>query len=696
MTVAAYGSWASNVTIDDLTGATVQLGGPAFDGDDIYWTESRASDGGRISLWRRRFDPDRPDADRVEITPEINVRSAVHEYGGGAWAVRDGMVIVTDFTDHSVNLIDRTGSRRLLAVDGQRFAAFELHPDRDLALAVREDHGVARAGGETPLQPPAGSGADDESRARGQSDGDSNASAATAEPVNSVVAIRLSDGEQTVLCSGADFYDNPTLAGGQLAWVEWDHPNMPWDTTRLMAGVLGDDRRVTDVVQVAGDREEAVGNPVWRAAAGGDELVFTTDRTGFWNLYAWHRGAGAGEDAVRALHRHDFDFDFARPAWQLGGHDFAVLDAQRLLVCWLREGYAKLGILDGDGELTELESTGTEVLSLAARPAENSTLVGVHVVFADRPNALCLLDLDSGDRFILRRSSTRDIDPKQVSEPVPIHYGDARADADAHAWYYPPTNPDFTAPEGELPPLRVLSHGGPTSFSSAGYSPSVQYWTSRGWAVVDVNYGGSTGYGRAYRNRLKGQWGLVDVRDCENAAKHLVVKRLADPNRIAIEGGSAGGYTTLRALTTSNVFTAGVSYFGVADLEALARDTHKFESQYLFGLVGGRWPEQREVYLERSPIHHLDRLHCPMLILQGEDDKVVPPNQAIEMAAALREKGLPLALKLYPREGHGFRRAETVQSALESSQSFYGQVFGFIPADDIAPLEVENLAADAG
>lgn len=658
--IAPYGEWASPIDVELLTGAVVGLSDPRVDGDDLYWLESRPDQGGRASLWCRRTG-----AEPVELTPEHYVRTSVHEYGGGAYAVSGGSVIFSTFPDGAIQVLEPGGEPRLLPTpENVRYAAFELHPQRRLAIAVAEDHN-----------------APGEARAR-------------------VVALRLDsqDAAQTEvsLVSGADFYDNPSLSeDGRLAWVEWDHPNMPWDLTRLRVAELSQTGSRGPTLGEARTVAEGCSTmqPTWQPTAADrpQRLVFLSDRSGFWNLHAWDPATG---DST-CLHQQDAEF--GSPAWQLGGHDFAVLDPDRIVVRWLDEGIARLGILTHTG-ITPIELTAPNRPNTISQLSGAGDLVVCNAGFADQPPAILALDLspatqetatqETATQEQVRRSAHLELDPAVLSTPRPISFGDPAA----HAWYFPPTNPDFTAPEGELPPLRVLSHGGPTGFATPALSLEVQFWTSRGFAVVDVNYGGSAGYGREFRERLKGQWGIVDVADCVAAAQYLVDHGLADPRRIWIEGGSAGGYTTLRALTDTDFFAAGISLYGVGDLGALARDTHKFESRYLDGLVGP-WPEAKAVYAERSPVEHLDQLSTPMLILQGDQDKVVPPAQAEQMAAAVRAKGLPVALVMFAGEGHGFRRADSIRRTLEASQSFLGQVFGFTPADRIEPLEIENLQA---
>lgn len=643
MPVEPYGSWSSPVTPHLMTAQSTSLGTPIIDGELIFWTESRADQGGRTSIWRR------DGAGQVaEVTAEpFNVRSRVHEYGGGAYAAVGGVVVFANYADQRLYRTDPAGAAPvpLTPEGGFRYADLRLYPEQDLLLAVREEH-----------------------------QGD-------AEPINTIVAVDLAGDNATgdnasggtVLCSGADFYAAPRLGPDlRLAWVEWHHPNMPWDSTALMTARL-DGREVRDQVPVAGGPSESAIYPEWLPTG---ELIFVSDRSNWWNLYAWNG------DSIRALHQAEAEF--CDPPWLLGETPYVIIDETELVCSWRRNGAAGIGRLNlRSGELLPFADSG-EPGSLTAGSGRVATVLR----YEDRPEALMILELDKPAWSELRASGEVTLPREAISIPMPVSWTSKAGPV--FGWYYPPTNPDFTAPDGTLPPMITRSHGGPTVFSPASLRLSVQYWTSRGIAVLDVNYGGSTGYGRDYRERLRGAWGIVDVEDCVAGATAMVEQGFADESRLAIEGGSAGGYTTLRALTSTDRFTVGLSLYGIGDLEALAKDTHKFEARYLDGLVGP-YPEALDTYHDRSPIHHVDRLNAPILILQGAEDKVVPPNQAETMADAVRAKGLPVAMVIYPGEGHGFRRAENIQAAIEAQLYFLGRVFGFTPADDLTPIPIDNL-----
>ncbi len=609
-----------------------------IDGRHVYWLEARADEGGRVSLWRRLIAGDEP----AEVTPApAYVRDKVHEYGGGEYHVSGGTVVYSEYSDGRLYAVSADGKSRAITPDGAfRFGDIRVHPERRLVLAVREDH----SGG--------------------------------GEPANTIVALDL-DGPNidggAVLCAGADFYSTPELsASGRLAWTQWNHPNMPWDSTTIMAGSLSGTTIVSSQCVAGGAGESAV-HPRWL----GDKLIFVSDRTNWWNLHMW------SEEGVRAL--CTTEAEFCEPQWVLGQQPYAIIDHDHLLCSINRCGEQSIAILGiSDGELHQVAPSRVTASSLAVGGSSAAAVLN----YPDRPPALALLDLEHASWTTVRSSAPMIIAAASVSLARPVSW--AGEQGTVYGYFYPPVNADCTAPAGSLPPLITLSHGGPTSFAAPDFKIAYQFWTSRGFAILDVNYSGSTGYGRAYRDRLKGRWGVVDVRDCIAGALSMGAQRLADPARVTIRGGSAGGFTTLAALTTSDVFAAGVSQYGIADLEALATDTHKFEARYLDSLVG-RYPEERAVYIERSPIHHLDQLSAPILLLQGTEDRVVPPAQAEMLAEAARQKHLPVALIMFEGEGHGFRSADTIKAATEAQIYFFGRILGFEPADRVSPIPIDNL-----
>ena len=642
-TIAPYGSWESPITTDLIVQDAVRLGAIQLDGDEVYWVETRAADGGRNVVVRRT-----PDGATHDVTPApFNARTRVHEYGGLCFWVADGVVWFANFADQRVYRQEPGAAPVAITPDGVdlRFGDGMVDRRRGRLVCVREDH-----------------------RAPGR------------EAVNAVVALDLAaGGAGEVLVSGSDFYGYPALSpdGTRLAWLAWNHPHMPWDETELWVADLLEDGSVGAPRLVAGGRGESVFQPEWSPDG---VLYFVSDRSGWWNLYRWRDGQ---REALAPLQA-----EFGVPAWTLGSRTYAFESADRLFCRYLEEGRTRLAALDTRSKrLTLIETPYTE----AERGDIKAARGRVVMVAAAQNLPSCLLSLnpDSGEVTRLRQSRELTVDAGYLSAPRPIAFETADGDT-AHAFYYPPCNRDYEGAPGERPPLLVKSHGGPTGATSAALSLGNQFWTSRGIAVVDVNYGGSTGYGTAYRRRLNGRWGIVDVDDCINAALHLVRAGEVDGDRLLVTGGSAGGYTTLAALTFRNVFRAGASYYGISDLEALAKETHKFESRYLDSLVGP-YPERRDRYLERSPIHHTERLSCPIILLQGLEDRVVPPNQAEMMVAALRRKGLPVAYLPFPGEQHGFRKAKNAKRALEAELYFYSRILGFAPADDIDPVAIENL-----
>jgi dipeptidyl aminopeptidase/acylaminoacyl peptidase len=640
-TVAPYGTWTSPITAEAITAGQVGLGQPSLDRGCSYWLEARPQEAGRTVLVRRTAGGARQD-----LTPApFYVRTRVHEYGGGAYAVKDGVIVAANFADQRLYRIeDGTAPRPLTpASEGRlRYADLELDLARGRVLAVREDH------------------------------------RATGEAVNTIVALALSGGDEgRVLIGGHDFFSSPRLSpkGDRLAWLSWNHPDMPWDGTRLWSAEITPDGALAEVRQLAGGERESIAQPAWSPDG---RLYFVSDRSGWWNLYR------AEDGAARVVCPRSAEF--AGPAWAFGMRWYGFLDPATILACFTEDGRWYLGIVDGaTGRLDRLELPYSDLSGLMVEDGQAILRAGR----PDAPAAIVLLDPKSGRVSELCRAGELPVDPAYLADPRGITCPSENGTV-AHAFYYPPANRDFRAPAGEAPPLIVKSHGGPTGSTSAELRLSTQFWTSRGFAVCDVNYGGSTGYGRAYRERLNGRWGEVDVADCISAARSLAADGRADARRLAITGGSAGGYTTLCALTFHDVFRAGASHYGVSDLEALAKDTHKFESRYLDRLIGP-YPEAKTLYRARSPIHHVDRLSCPIIFFQGLEDAVVPPNQAELMVDALRRKGLPVAYLAFAGEQHGFRKAETIQTVLRAELAFYGRIFGFAPADGLEDLVIENL-----
>jgi dipeptidyl aminopeptidase/acylaminoacyl peptidase len=583
----------------------------------------------------------------TETTPkDFNVRTTVHEYGGGDYLVQSGKVYFSNFKDQRL-YVHEPGSQpnpiSPLGID-VRYADGVFDVKRNRLVVVREDHAV-----------------------KGR------------QAVNSIASIDVtSPGQVRILVSGNDFYSNPRLnpAGTRLAWLTWNHPNMPWDGTELWVGELGPEGAIEQKRIVAGGEEESIFQPEWSPDG---TLYFVSDRTGWWNLYRRRDGN------VEAL--HEIEAEFGLPQWEFRERTYAFTTPETLVCCYIVKGASHIGILDTEaGDLEEIPSPYTAILDVVVWKDDVFLVAGSPTV----PVSLIKLDLRTREASVLRRSRPATVDPGYFSTPETIEYP-TEGGRTAFAFYYPPTNKDFRASADEVPPLLLMSHGGPTASTGTALRYGVQFWTSHGIAVVDVDYGGSTGYGREYRKRLEGNWGVVDVDDCMNAARYLVRRGSVDGRRLAITGGSAGGYTTLCALTFRKVFGAGASYFGVSDIEALMTDTHKFESRYGDRLVGP-YPERQDLYRERSPINFTDRISCPIILFQGLEDKVVPPDQSVRFYEAVKRKGLPTAYVPFEGEQHGFRKGENLKRSIELELYFYSKVFGFKPADEIRPIRIDNLA----
>ncbi len=650
---APYGSWKSPITSDLIVKESIGFSQVKLDGEDIYWIEMRPSEGGRQVIVRHTSD-----GKSVDVTPrEFNARTRVHEYGGGDYAVHDGVVFFSNFADQQLyRQAIGSGPKAFPKENGQdlrgpqagmpallRYADAVVDTKRDRLICVREDH-----------------------REKDR------------EAVNTLVAIPFDGGDARVLVSSNNFYSSPQVNrdGTRLAWLTWNHPNMPWDGCELWIGEIGADGAIANKQSVAGAIDESIFQPEWSPDG---TLYFVSDRAGWWNIYRT-----ADDGAIECV--CEMEAEFGAPQWIFGLSTYAFESADRIVCAFAEQGIWRLGMIDTrTRKLERIDTPYTEISFVRAAAGRAVFRAGS----LREPFSIIEMDLATRETRVLQRASRITIDAGYMSAPQPIKFPTENG-LTAHGFFYPPKNRDFAAPANEKPPLLVKSHGGPTSATIAALMLSIQYWTSRGVAVLDVNYGGSTGYGRAYRERLNGTWGIVDVDDCCNGAKFLAARGEVDINRLMIDGGSAGGYTTLCALVFRDAFKAGASHYGVSDAEALAKETHKFESRYLDNLIGP-YPQRRDLYLERSPINFTDTLSCPVIFFQGLEDKVVPPNQAETMVEALRKKGVPVAYVLFEGEQHGFRRAENIKRALDGELYFYSRVFGFELAEAVEPVPIENL-----
>ena len=639
MNQASYGSWKSPITTDMITAKSISLMEVAISGEDIYWVESRPSESGRCAVMRRTAD-----GNITECTPpEFYVRTTVHEYGGGAFMVEDGVLYFSNFKDHHLYRQPLGGQPEILTpADGYYYADFILDKQRNRIICVREDHTVE------------------------------------GEAVNTIVSVSLSGNDERILVHGNNFYSSARLSpdGNQLAYLTWNHPNMPWDGCELWLADVHADGTLHGPKLIAGSGTESVFQPEWSPEG---VLHFVGETTGWWNLYRWIN------DDIEAL--CPMEAEFGEPQWVFGMSTYGFVSPTKILCCYSQNSLWHLAYLDTSSK--KLTHIGTPFTQIEGVRVGNGFAIFI-AGSPTQPYTLVRMDTSTGEMESIKQAFEVTVDADYLSTATPITFP-TTGGKEAYAIYYAPKNKDYVGLEGERPPLMVMSHGGPTSATVTALRYSLQYWTSRGFAVLDVNYGGSTGYGRMYRQRLNGNWGIVDVDDCCNGALYLVEKGLADPNRLAIRGGSAGGYTTLACLTFRNeVFKAGASYYGISDLEVLEVDTHKFESRYSHSLVGP-YPERKDLYFDRSPIHFIQNLSCPIILFQGDEDKVVPPAQSQMMFEAVRDKELPVAYLLFEGEQHGFRKAENIKRSLEAEFYFYSKIFGFEPADKIEPVQIENL-----
>ena len=638
---AGYGSWKSMITSELVSSSSIRFDGYLeIAADDIYWIEMRPAEAGRYVLVRCSGDGTASD-----VNPKpYNARTRVHEYGGGACLIDRDTVYFSNFSDQRIYQQEPGFPPSPLTTEGDiRYADGVIDRQRNRIICVCEDH-----------------------------------TRNDKEPENFIAAVDLSGtGTVTKLVAGNDFYSSPRISpdGSQLAWTTWNHPNMPWDYTELWVAEIDKDGDIINPVKLAGGSDEWVSEPKYSPDG---VLYFLSERTGWLNLYRYRNGN------IEPL--CDMEAEFGSPHWVFGQSTYAFESEKRILCTYSQSGESYMAILDTQTlEFRRIETRYSSFSSIKTTP-------GYAVFLAASPtetDSVVRLDLSTGRTEVLRRATDINVGAGYLSIPEAIEFPTENG-LTAHAFFYRPKNSDFAAPAGEKPPLIVMSHGGPTSATDDSFGLSIQYWTSRGFAVADVNYGGSTGYGREYRRRLDGMWGIVDVDDCANCARYLIERGEVDGERTAIRGGSAGGYTTLASLAFRDVFRAGASYYGVSDLEALETDTHKFESRYLDRIVAP-YPEKRDVFIERSPIYHVDKLSCPVIFFQGDEDKVVPPNQAQLMVNALREKGIPVAYLLFKGEQHGFRKAENIKRALDAELYFYSKIFGFETADYIEPVTIENM-----
>ena len=620
-----YGAWPSPISPEMLTQQSVKISEPSALGEDVFWIESRPNEKGRNALVKRT-----KNGECTDVLPEPHsVRTRAHEYGGASYLVTDEFIFCVLDADQRIYIINRnTHELRPLSQEGHyRYADFSWDARLRRLLCVREDlHKI-------------------------------NHSLHIYER-SEIVAIDMS-GSVVVLVSGADFYSNPRLnsSATQLSYLCWNHPQMPWDGTECYCATLDENGNIEHAQLIAGSKTESVFQPQWSPA---DELYFVSDRDNWWNIYR-HT-----ENGVKKI--CDIAAEFATPQWVFGMSTYGFLSTSEIFCCYSQSGCWHLGVINTNSN--ELQSIENDFKDISGISCHNQAAIFIAASATQSP-ALFRYDQQSISALSPLKYSALSID--DISTPESICFSTSDGEC-AYGFYYSPKNKIIKPNSAERPPLIVMCHGGPTGATESSLNLKIQYWTSRGFAVLDVNYRGSTGYGRAYRDRLKNNWGVTDVIDVCSGAHYLVERGLVDKNKIAIRGSSAGGYTVLAALTFSNTFRAGASLYGIGDLEALAKDTHKFEARYLDSLVGD-YPAQRETYLARSPIHHIEQLNCPVIFFQGLKDKVVPPEQAEAMVKALTKKGIKTKYVTFAEEGHGFRQANTIQQAITEELAFYTEVF---------------------
>jgi len=620
MTHIPYGHWPSPITAELLTAQGVRISEPQAVGDRIYWLEARPQEKGRSALVCKSAGM------RKDLLPAPqSIRTRAQEYGGAPYLATSNAIFYVLDSDQRIYRYDlsNTTTQALTPESAYRYADFYYDEKRERLIAVREDY-----------------------------------TQGAHQPTSAIIALDVRSSDTSILVQGADFYSNPRLSpdGKQLSFLRWDHPNMPWDGTECVLAQLKESGDIISSAIIAGGEKESIFQPQWSPAG---ELFFVSDRSNWWNIYRW--------DGIKARAVYTMQAEFATPQWVFGMSSYGFLSTDEILCCFSQRGFWQLGVINtSTNQLTKIATDFRDIANIHCHKGAG------YFIAASATQSAQLWRYADGELIALS-ASTQTIDAGFIATPQAMEFS-TRDGEHARGFFYAPTNSNVTNPTGQLPPLLVMCHGGPTGATESSLNLKIQFWTSRGFAVLDVNYRGSTGYGRQYRDRLKNNWGITDVIDVCSGVDYLAAQQLIDKNKVAIRGSSAGGYTVLAALTFSDVFKAGASLYGIGDLEALARDTHKFEAHYLDALVG-EYPAQQKIYRERSPIHHIDQLNCPVIFLQGLQDKVVPPAQAEAMVAALQQKGIMTKYITFAEEGHGFRQAQNIQRALNEELGFYLQAF---------------------
>jgi dipeptidyl aminopeptidase/acylaminoacyl peptidase len=646
--IAPYGSWKSPIQADHVSTSGSGWGGLMreiqMDGKNVFWILPKPQEGGRNTLMQRS-----EDGSITEILPaDYDICTRVHEYGGGDYCVHEGTIIFSNGADQRLYRLSPNSEPVPLTSappsgESWRYADGCIAPEGRVMLCIHERHHSSGA------------------------------------VENEIIAIeiKVTSAFHTIV-QGSDFYASPRVSpdGKKIAWLSWDLPRMPWDGTELWVADFQSDGSVTSAKKIAGGEAEWISNPVWSPNG---NLFFLSDRSNWSNLYYW--------DGTNVEQVFEINADIDRPAWTFGYTRYAFLSCNRIAFVFWEDGIERLGLYDLDSSSFKIIDTGfTAIPYITSNGEDELWFLGGNFVM--KPSVVRMEMKDTKPEVVYRNASF-EFDCGYLSKPQPIDFTTSD-DQVAHALYYPPTNKDYAAPSDEITPLIVRCHGGPTSAAHPFLQPTFQYFTSRGFGILDVNYRGSSGYGRSYREALKGKWGIYDTQDCVAAALFLVDRKEVDPERLIMRGASAGGWTTLCALTFHDLFNAGAVFYGVSDAEMLAKTTHKFEMGYFQYLIGP-YPDERQLYIERSPIHHTDGISCPLIVFQGLDDKVVPPSQAEALVKSLQDNKLPHAYLTFPGESHGFRRSDSIKSSLEAELSFYAQLFGFDLADPIEAIKISYL-----
>ena len=640
-----YGDWPSPVSARLIVSDSISIDEIRCSGDEVFYIERRPQEAGRCVIVKIA-DGKAKDV----LPPPYSARSRVHEYGGGCYCLQQNLLFFVNDSDQDIYLLRDHKISRITHNKNKRFADFSYDKTRQRLIAICETH-----------------------------ENDSIE--------NSIVSIDLHSGEISSLESGNDFYASPRLntAATQICWQTWNHPNMPWDGNQLWLADITDDGSLENRKHIAGDSHISVFQPQWSPD---DALHFISDDSGWWHLYRRDRTTQKIEQLTQGKK------EFGLPQWVFAQSTYAFFNDTDIICCYQSSGesiLAKLALSQtpelfeintGWQEFSSISADGNNIAFIAASGKHFPQLVSA--TFTGRENTLT--------GTVLKTSCTLPVSADYYSQAQVIRFSNRR-NQEVYANYYPPRNPDVQPDENIAPPLVVICHGGPTGRSGIALDAKKQFWTSRGFALLDVNYSGSTGYGRAYRSRLDHNWGILDVEDCCDAARYAVSKGLANKDQLIIRGSSAGGYTVLAALTFEQVFSAGASYYGISELSSLASDTHKFEARYLDRLIGP-YPEAETLYQQRSPINHSEQLNCPVIFFQGEEDRVVPKQQAEKMFEALDKKGLPVAAQYFANEQHGFRQAETIEQCLENELSFYQLIFNLKEKDEIrfkGSIQIKNI-----